>query len=130
MGMSKPWPPKARKLRTAPSGPLRTSAQRGSEAPTSSMMRSNGPKLSPISRNPCHFPGVGAVIDGVIYAGESEGCPQRFKTTEEAAPGEVAGWPRAYRQRSELCVLHPVEFCVAVRVDAETFQDGAYAPAW
>jgi hypothetical protein len=31
MGMSKPWPPKARKLRTAPSGPMCTSAQWGCE---------------------------------------------------------------------------------------------------
>ena len=51
-----PWPPKARTLRTAPSGPMCTSAQRGSEAPISSMLRSNGPKLSPISRNPDHSP--------------------------------------------------------------------------
>lgn len=38
----------------------------------------------------------------------------------------MAGWQRAYGQRSDLHVLRPVEFRAAARIDAEAFQDGAY----
>src|SRR5580692_5776704 len=72
------------------------------------------------------FPGVGAVIDAVIYASESEGCPQGSKTTEEATTGEVAGWQRGDGERSDLHLLHPVEFRASALIGAKAFQNGAY----